>query len=102
MTNDEMKMLAELIARESEENRNMAKNLIDQNALNLKRLVEIMVDRRLCKLDQAGEVLTGDADAELRAKVKALGCKATTNPIQSPTWCDTHAQSVWDCLKGIV
>lgn len=103
MTNDEIRFLVEMISREGEGNRDMAKQLIQSNQSNLARLVEIMVDRRLCKLDQAGEVLTGETDEDkLKAKIKALGCRATANPIQNPTWCDTHAQSVWDCLKELL
>lgn len=92
MTNEETQALTQLIARESERNREMAQRLIDANAGLLKRLVDVMVDRRLCKLDTAQEVLTEDGEP----KFSVEPCARELSRID---YCATHHRSIWNCVK---
>jgi hypothetical protein len=92
VTNEETRALVEMISRENSLNRQMAQVLIDHSIKNLDKLLNIMVDRRLCKLDAAQEALTEDGKPKFSVEL----CQAGAN---RRDWCATHNRSIWECVK---
>jgi len=103
VTDAETQALVQLIIRECEMNREQVKglstsnermiaSLIASNERMAGKLIDVMVDRRLCKLDAAQEALTeGD-----KPKFSVELCQAVAN---RRDWCGTHNRSIWECVK---
>jgi len=83
-----------MISRENSLNRQMAQVLIDHSIKNLDKLLNIMVDRRLCKLDAAQEALTEDGKPKFSVEL-------CTKAVGRDDWCGTHNQSIWKCVNEL-